>query len=53
MARRVSDDSAAIIKSYDNSPFPSIMIAREGLAWHCLGGPGVGALPDGGRPRSP
>ena len=34
MARQVSDDSARIIRSYDNSPFPPIMIARErsGLA---------------------
>ena len=53
MARRVSDDSAAIIKSYDNSPFPPIMIAREGLAWHYLGGLGVGALPNGRKALEP
>ncbi len=53
MARRVSDDSAAIIKSYDNSPFPPIMIAREGLAWHYLGGLGVGALPSGRKALEP
>ena len=53
MARRVSDDSAAIIRSYDNSPFPPIMIAREGLAWHYLGGLGVGALPSGRKALEP
>ena len=53
MARRVSDDSAAIIKSYDNSPFPPIMIAREGLAWHYFGGLGVGALPSGRKALEP
>lgn len=53
MARRVSDDSAAIIKSYDNSPFPPIMIAREGLAWHYFGGLGVGALPNGRKALEP
>ena len=53
MARRVSDDSAAIIRSYDNSPFPPIMIAREGLAWHYLGGLGVGALPNGRKALEP
>ena len=50
MARRVSDDSAAIIKSYDNSPFPPIMIAREGLAWHYLGGLGSARCPTAGWP---
>ncbi len=53
MARRVSKDSAAIIKSYDNSPFPPIMIAREGLAWHYFGGLGVGALPSGRKALEP
>jgi len=53
MARRVSDDSARIIHSYDNSPFNQIMIAREGLAWHYFGGLGVGALPNGRRALEP
>ena len=53
MVRRVSDDSAAIIHSYDNAPFPPIMIAREGLAWHYLGGLGVGALPSGRKALEP
>lgn len=53
MARRVSRDSARIIRSYDNSPFPPIMIAREGLAWHYLGGLGVGALPNGRKALEP
>jgi len=53
MARKVSEDSAAIIKSYDNSPFPPIMIAREGLAWHYFGGLGVGALPSGRKALEP
>ncbi|MDR2611114.1 MAG: hypothetical protein LBC58_06615 [Clostridiales Family XIII bacterium] len=47
MVKRVSDDSAAIIKSYDNAPFRPYMIAREGLAWHYFGGLGVGALSNG------
>ncbi|MBR3396460.1 MAG: hypothetical protein IKG70_01240 [Lachnospiraceae bacterium] len=53
MARRVSDDSARIIHSYDNSPFNKIMIAREGLAWHYFGGLGVGALPNGRKALEP
>lgn len=32
LAKRVSDDSARIIRSYDNSPFRPLIIAREGLA---------------------
>jgi len=47
MIRRVSDDSGAIIHSYDNAPFRPIMIAREGLAWHYFGGLGLGATPNG------
>ena len=53
MARRVSDDSARIIREYDNSPFHPIMIAREGLAWHYFGGLGVGALPSGRKALEP
>jgi formate C-acetyltransferase len=47
LVKRVSEDSASIIKSYDNAPFRNYMIAREGLAWHYFGGLGVGALPNG------
>lgn len=53
MIRRVSDDSGAIIHSYDNSPFRPIMIAREGLAWHYYGGLGLGATPNGRRALEP
>lgn len=53
MARRVSEDSAAIIRSYDNSPFRKFMISREGLAWHYYGGLGVGALPNGRKALEP
>jgi len=53
MAGRVSADSARIIRSYDNSPFNPIMIAREGLAWHYFGGLGVGALPSGRKALEP
>ena len=34
-------------------PFPPIMIAREGLAWHYFGGLGVGALPSGRKALEP
>ena len=47
MVRRISTDSAQIIREYDNSPFRPYMISREGLAWHYYGGLGVGALPNG------
>jgi formate C-acetyltransferase len=47
LVKRISDDSASIIKAYDNAPFRTYMIAREGLAWHYYGGLGVGALPNG------
>jgi len=47
MVKRVSDDSAAVIYSYDNAPFRNLIISREGLAWHYFGGLGAGALPNG------
>jgi len=53
MVRRVSEDSAAIIRSYDNAPFRNFMISREGLAWHYYGGLGVGALPNGRKALEP
>jgi len=53
MVKRVSDDSAAIIRGYDNSPFRPIMIAREGLAWHYFGGLGLGATPNGRKAFEP
>lgn len=53
MVKRVSDESARIIRSYDNSPFRSMMISREGLAWHYFGGLGAGALPDGRKALEP
>lgn len=53
MVKRVSDDSGAIIHSYDNSPFRPIMIAREGLAWHYFGGLGLGATPNGRKALEP
>ena len=53
MVRRVSDDSARIIRSYDNAPFRNMMISREGLAWHYFGGLGAGALPDGRKALEP
>lgn len=53
LVKRVSTDSAAIIHSYDNAPFPRYMISREGLAWHYFGGLGVGALPNGRKALEP
>jgi len=53
MVRRVSADSANIIHSYDNSPFPHFIVAREGLAWHYFGGKGVSALPNGRKAFEP
>ena len=53
MAKDVSAFSASVIKGYDNSPFRSYMISREGLAWHYFGGLGVGALPDGRKAFEP
>jgi pyruvate formate-lyase/glycerol dehydratase family glycyl radical enzyme len=53
LAKKISEDSYRIIKSYDNSPFRSYMIAREGLAWHYFGGLGVGALPNGRKAFEP
>ena len=47
MVKRISDRSAEIIRSYDNSPYPQLLISREGLAWHYFGGLGAGALPNG------
>ena len=53
LVHRLSEDSAAIIHSYDNAPFRPYMISREGLAWHYYGGLGVGALPDGRKAFEP
>ncbi|MDR1728163.1 MAG: hypothetical protein LBT74_09630 [Acidobacteriota bacterium] len=53
LARKLSEDSARIIRSYDNAPFRNYMIAREGLAWHYFGGLGVGALPNGRKAFEP
>ncbi len=53
MVKRVSDESARIIRSYDNAPFRNMMISREGLAWHYFGGLGAGALPDGRKALEP
>jgi formate C-acetyltransferase len=53
LAKRISEDSYQIIRSYDNSPFRNYMIAREGLAWHYFGGLGVGALPNGRKAFEP
>ena len=53
MAGKISEDSARIIRDYDNSPFRNYMIAREGLAWHYFGGLGVGALPNGRKALEP
>lgn len=53
LAGKISEDSAEIIRSYDNSPFRNYMIAREGLAWHYFGGLGVGALPNGRKALEP
>ena len=53
MVKRVSDDSARVIRSYDNAPFRNMMISREGLAWHYFGGLGAGALPDGRKALEP
>ncbi|MBR4744080.1 MAG: hypothetical protein IK082_07825 [Oscillospiraceae bacterium] len=47
MVKRISDRSASVIYAYDNSPFPNMIISREGLAWHYFGGLGAGALPNG------
>ena len=51
--KRISIDSAAIIRSYDNAPFPRYMISREGLSWHYFGGLGAGALPNGRKALEP
>jgi pyruvate formate-lyase/glycerol dehydratase family glycyl radical enzyme len=53
LAKKISEDSHQIIRSYDNSPFRNYMIAREGLAWHYFGGLGVGALPNGRKAFEP
>jgi pyruvate-formate lyase len=53
LARKISQDSYQIIRSYDNSPFRNYMIAREGLAWHYFGGLGVAALPNGRKAFEP
>ena len=53
LAKKISEDSHLIIRSYDNSPFRNYMIAREGLAWHYFGGLGVGALPNGRKAFEP
>lgn len=53
MVKRISDRSAAIIRSYDNAPFRNMIISREGLAWHYFGGLGAGALPNGRRALEP
>ena len=53
MVKRISDESARIIRSYDNAPFRRMMISREGLAWHYFGGLGAGALPDGRKALEP
>ncbi len=53
LAKKISEDSHQIIRSYDNAPFRNYMIAREGLAWHYFGGLGVGALPNGRKAFEP
>ena len=53
LVHRISEDSAAIIRDFDNAPFRPFMISREGLAWHYYGGLGVGALPDGRKAFEP
>ena len=53
LVKRISEDSARIIRSYDNAPFRRFMISREGLAWHYFGGLGVGALPNGRKALEP
>ena len=53
LVKRISTDSANIIRSYDNSPFNRYMVSREGLAWHYFGGLGVGALPNGRKALEP
>ncbi len=53
LVRRISQDSAAIIHGFDNSPFPQHIISREGLAWHYYGGLGAGALPNGRKALEP
>ncbi len=53
MVKRISDESARIIRSYSNAPFRNYMISREGLAWHYFGGLGAGALPNGRRALEP
>ena len=49
----ISTYSSNVIKSYDNSPYPPFIVAREGVAWHYYGGLGVGALPDGRKAFEP
>ena len=53
VVKRVSTDSANIIRSYNNEPFHRFLVAREGLAWHYFGGLGVGALPNGRKALEP
>jgi pyruvate-formate lyase len=53
LAKDISEFSAGVITSYDNSPFRNYMIAREGLAWHYYGGLGAGALPNGRKALEP
>jgi pyruvate-formate lyase len=53
LVARISKDSYDIIRSYDNTPFRRYIVAREGLAWHYLGGLGAGALPNGRKAFEP
>jgi pyruvate formate-lyase/glycerol dehydratase family glycyl radical enzyme len=53
LAKKISEDSYKIIRSYDNAPFRKYMVAREGLAWHYFGGLGVAALPNGRKAFEP
>jgi pyruvate-formate lyase len=53
LVAKISKDSYDIVRSYDNAPFRPYIVAREGLAWHYLGGLGAGALPNGRKAFEP
>ena len=53
LVANISTYSSNVIRSYDNSPYPPFIVAREGVAWHYYGGLGVGALPDGRKAFEP
>lgn len=53
MVRAIGSFSASVIRSEENPYGFPYGIQRSGLAWHVLGGRGVGALPNGRKAAEP